>query len=82
MWANQPPSRRERTDSHHNKEPGEKPPEINHPRARTLHEIIGIGGAAAYPIWQRCDHIGRNDEEGLVALKQRRRKDDEKEADG
>lgn len=68
------------TNSHHNQKPRAKPPKIHHSATRTLQEIVRVGAASTYPIWQGRDHVGGYDEEGQVIPEKGGREDDEEEA--
>ena len=64
------------TNPHNHKEPRQEPSKVNHPRATALHEVIGIRGAPTDPVRQWRDHVGRNDEQGQVVVKEGGGEDD------
>ena len=71
-----------RTNPHNDEKARHEPPQVNDGASITLHEIIWVGGAPAYPVRQWGDHIGCDDEEREVVLVEGGGKDDEEEADG
>lgn len=70
------------TNSHNDKEPSQKPPQLNHTATSRIHEVIVVLSFAAYPVGDGSEDVGGHDEEGEVVVVQGRREDDEDEADG
>lgn len=58
----------ERTNAHDNQEAGQEATEVDNGAARALHEVIWVGGAAAGPVWQRGNNVGRNDQQREVVV--------------
>lgn len=71
----------QRTNSHHNQETCTEFPKIHNRVTPALDEIIWVGASSANPVWQRGEHEGRDDEEGVVFVEEGAGEDDEEEAD-
>jgi hypothetical protein len=69
------------TNTHDHEKPRQKSSKINHTRARALHKVIWVRCATAYPVRQRCEDVGADDEESEVVFEKRGGEDDEEEAD-
>lgn len=50
------------TDTHYNQESRAEPPKVDDGISSILHEIIWVRTSSAYPIRQRCNHIGSDNE--------------------
>lgn len=77
-----PRTEQERTNSHNDKEPGQKPPQLDHTATPGIHEVIVVLSFAAYPVGDGSEDVGGHDEERQVVVVQGRGEDDEDEADG
>lgn len=57
-----------RTNSHNDQETSQETTKVNDSTAGAFHKIIGVGCTAAYPIGQRRDNVGRDDQQRKVVM--------------
>ena len=72
------------TNTHNDQKAGQKPAQLHDAVSAcpAIHEIIGVGGFAAYPVRQRRDTVGGYYEQREVVLEEGGGEDDEEEAYG
>lgn len=68
--------------AHDNKEAGKEAPQVKNSSAGALDKVIRVGAVAADPVGNGGDHIGGDDEQGVVDLPQGARENDEEKPDG
>lgn len=56
------------TNAHHDEEAGQKAAKVDDAAAGALHEVVMVGGSAAYPVGQRGDDVGCSNKEREVIL--------------
>lgn len=69
------------TNTHDHQEPSQEAPQLDHAAASAVHEVILVTCPAAYPVWQRRDHVGCNYEKRQVVFPQGGGEDYEEETD-
>lgn len=67
------------TNSHTHKKPCHESSEIDN-RVPRVFVVIWVGASSTYPVRQRCDNVGSDDQEGQVLVEERAREDYEENA--
>lgn len=71
-----------RTNSHDHQKPRQEPSQFDDAIAPTVHEVLVCLCLPAYPVGQRRDYVGCDNEQGEVGLEEGRGEDDQEESNG